>query len=299
MRRGDFAGAWKVSDEVLRQRVAAGPCWHLPRHEQYVWRGDSLAGKRVLIRCYHGLGDTVQFIRLARPLRRLAAEIAVWVQPELMPLIAGAPGVDRVLALNDGTPDIPYDTDIEVMELPHALRISRADLPGPVPYLSLPDAVRRERCPAGLCVGLVWQAGSWDERRSIPAALLRPLAGIPRVRLFSLQIGALAGDARLIPARRFGTADILGLAERMQRLDLIISVDTLAAHLAGALGRPCWTLLHADCDWRWMRESSDSVWYPTMRLFRQIDPGEWRPVIGAVARALQDEASAVAARSLS
>src|SRR5215203_5828143 len=136
MRRGDFARAWEISDGVLRERKASGGGgWDLPRHEQNIWNGASLVGKRVLIRCYHGLGDTIQFIRFAAPLRASAREVLVWAQPALLPLIATAAGVDRVLPLHDGTPDVAYDVDIEVMELPHALRVTQHAVPRGVPYL--------------------------------------------------------------------------------------------------------------------------------------------------------------------
>lgn len=106
MRRGDFAAAWRISDNVLRTRMSRGEtCWHWPRHHQFVWSGAPLAGRRVLVRCYHGLGDTIQFIRFAAPLRRQASGVIVWAQPALMPLLAGAEGVDEVLPLHDG--DLP------------------------------------------------------------------------------------------------------------------------------------------------------------------------------------------------
>src|SRR5215204_5076865 len=136
MRHGDFARAWEISDAILRHRRAEGQtCSHWPRHLQFVWTGAPLAGKRVLIRCYHGLGDTIQFIRFAAPLRAIARDVAVWVQPSLLSLTATAPGVDRVLPLHDGSPDSPYDVDIEVMELPHALRADVHSIPREVPYL--------------------------------------------------------------------------------------------------------------------------------------------------------------------
>ena len=139
MRAGDFERAWEISDRVLRRRVASGEtCWHWPRHLQFIWSGVPLTGQRVLVRCYHGLGDTIQFIRFAAALREIAREVLVWAQPALLPLVATADGVDRVLPLHDGTPDTEYDVDIEIMELPHALRTTLASLPQRVPYLQPP-----------------------------------------------------------------------------------------------------------------------------------------------------------------
>src|SRR3954464_3188991 len=113
MRRGDFARAWEVSDEVLRGR-AGESCDFLPRHFQWVWRGEPLEGKRVVIRCYHGLGDTIQFIRYAPLLRQIAARVTVWAQPALLDLLGTAEGIDELLPLHDGDPGTDYDVDVEV-----------------------------------------------------------------------------------------------------------------------------------------------------------------------------------------
>lgn len=288
MRRGDFEAAWRESDRILQERRAAGlTCWHWPRHLQFLWTGEPLAGKRVLVRCYHGLGDTIQFIRFAAPLRRLAREVVVWAQPALMPLVARAPGVDRVLPLHEGVPDIAYDVDIEIMELAHALRIAPDDLGRWVPYLRpSPSSLCAKPNPAALAVGIVWETSGWDRRRSLPAQLVRDLAHIPRIQLLSLQVGPARAQAAAIGLADIAHDDITEAAARMRGLDLVISVDTLAAHLAGAVGIPVWTLLHADCDWRWMQDRSDSPWYPTMRLFRQHKSGDWNGVVTAVRDAL-------------
>ncbi|MGH8228661.1 MAG: hypothetical protein ACREU3_12310 [Steroidobacteraceae bacterium] len=136
--RGEWERAWRIGDCVLQDR-SGRPAWHLPRHLQPVWDGRARAGKRVLVRCYHGLGDTVQFIRFARRLDRVAAAVIVWAQAPLLPLLRTAPGVGRLMALHDGAPGLKVDADIEIMELPHALRLEPADLPGEVPYLGARD----------------------------------------------------------------------------------------------------------------------------------------------------------------
>src|SRR3954463_2783764 len=116
MRAGDFDRAWVINDSDLARRTAERTPKHEgPRHLQHIWRGEPLEGARVLVRCYHGLGDTLQFIRFAKPLRPIARDVSFWVQPELLRLAAGARGVDRVLPLNDGMPDVGYDVDIEIM----------------------------------------------------------------------------------------------------------------------------------------------------------------------------------------
>ena len=286
VRRGDFAAAWRLTDvDVARRRGV--PCWHLPRHEQYVWDGSPLAGKRVLVRCYHGLGDTVQFIRYAPLLKSVAAGVIVWAQPALLPLVRRVPGVDRAIPLHDGAPDVPYDADVEIMELPHVFRSTLDTLPRTVPYLRA-DPAPLPRGPGRLHVGVTWRPGDWDDRRAVPVRLLAPLARLPGVTLHSLQRGPAAADwpADLGPSS--GSDDVAAAAGVMAALDLIVTVDSFPAHLAGALGRPVWTLLHSDPDWRWMVGRDDSPWYPTMRLFRQARAGEWEPVIERVTVALAE-----------
>jgi len=279
MRRGAFAAAWAAAGAVLAGG-AGTPCWHLPRHEQWVWTGAPLAGRRVLVRCYHGLGDTIQFARYLPALRAVAAEVTVWAQPALLPLLATADGVDRLLPLHDGTPDVDYDVDVEIMELPHVFRSTLDTLPATVPYFHVPPAPRAAH--DRLAVGVVWAAGDWDPARAIPAALLEPLAAVPGVTLHALQRGPALAEwsPRLGPVS--GSDDVLETARVVRSLDLVITVDSMPAHLAGALGVPVWTLLRAGADWRWMSDRDDSPWYPTMRLFRQDRPGDWRPVIARV-----------------
>lgn len=289
MRGGDFAAAWKISDEVLlRRRAARVDCRTWPRHLQFVWNGEPVDGKRVLVRCYHGLGDTIQFVRLLALLRPRVAEITLWAQPALIELLRSVRGVDRVLALHDGDPECSYQIDVELMELPHVLRLEPQDIPQQVPYLH-PSKQRTDRPHvAPLDVGLVWRAGDWVPQRSVPEAALAPLAQVNGVRWHSLQY-----PARQLPFQALECActDIREMANRMQGLDLVVSVDTMAAHLAGALALPVWTLLNAACDWRWLRDRDESPWYPSMRLFRQQSSGGWEPVIDRVREALRTAAA--------
>jgi hypothetical protein len=279
MRAGDFAAAWRINDAVLAWRVARGErCTHAPRHCQFIWRGTPLAGRRVLVRCYHGLGDTLQFVRFAAPLARVARHNNFWVQPALLGLVAGVDGVQEVLPLHDGDPGVDYDVDIEIMELPHALRASGDSLGACVPYLPGASTGRRPRAAGEpLRVGVAWMAGNWDPRRSLDAATLGGLAQVPGVELCSLQYPAVE-----CPLKDWGCADIGEMARRIATLDLVISVDTMVAHLAGGLGQHTWTLLAHHSDWRWMAERDDTPWYPGMRLYRQRVPGDWHEVIARV-----------------
>ena len=284
MRRGEFEAAWNISDAALRARAGV-PCWHLPRHLQYVWDGTPLDGQRVLVRCYHGLGDTIQFARYAPLVKVIATEVIVWAQPALIPLLHTARGIDRIVPLHDGRPDVAYDVDVEIMELAHVLRTTLSTVPARVPYLHVPPAPIPT--DGRLAVGIAWEAGDWDEHRSIPFSRLTPLTEIPGVVLHVLQREPGPAERhrgfRVTP----GADSVLGTARIMRTLDLVISVDSMPAHLAGALGVPVWTLLPHNADWRWMEDRADSPWYPTMRLFRQERPGEWDPVIARVAAGLK------------
>lgn len=286
IRAGDFARAWMINDRDLLE-IAHPPKHTGPRHLQRIWRGEDLKEKHVLVRCYHGLGDTIQFLRFMSPLRAIARSVTLWCQPELLPLVAGAAGVDRVIPLHDGAPEIAFEVDIEIMEVPHAIRARRDQVEMRGPYLALPPiAVRPPRREQGLAVGLVWKVGEWDKRREVPAALLRNLVGFG-VTLHSLQRGASTEELAAIGARDVSTSDITALGHRLRQLDLVVCVDTMVAHLAGALGCEAWVLLHADCDWRWPPSGARSFWYPSLRLFHQRRPGDWGHVVAEVRDALR------------
>jgi hypothetical protein len=276
MRRGEFAEAWRISDASLRGR-AGTTCWHLPRHEQWVWDGTPLHNKRVLIRCYHGLGDTLQFIRYVPLVDKIAKHVTVWAQPSLLPLLPG-----DVRPLHDGTIDCDYDVDVEIMELAHVFRTTLDTIPSDVPYIHVAAAqVSRD---GKLSVGIVWRSGDWDERRNVPFRLMESLADIGNVKLFSLQRDPDHFSDRITLLE--GVDDPLQTARLMRAMDLVITIDSMPAHLAGALGVPTWTLLPTDADWRWMEDRDDSPWYPAMRLFRQQRPGDWADVIERVRAAL-------------
>lgn len=286
MLSGDFASAWRVSDEVLHTR-AGKPCWQLPRHQQYVWDGRPLNGKRVLIRCYQGLGDTLQFIRFAPLVRAIAAETIVWAQPALIPLLRTVPGINRLLPLHDGVPELEYEVDVELMELAHVFRTTLDTLPPGPPYLHVP-AAHSSREPNRLEIGVVWSAGDWDPRRNVPvSALVSHLAG-EGVRIHSLQRGRAADEWQPEWGCSSGNDAPEKTAAVMRALDLVITVDSMTAHLAV----PVWTLLRADADWRWMRGRDDSPWYPTMRLFRQEREGDWSRPLRRVAASLHSLQSA-------
>lgn len=287
MLAGDFEAAWRVSDRVLRSTPhAALNRRDLPFHRRAVWDGTPLAGRRVLVHCYHGLGDIVQFCRYLPPLAARAAGLTVQAPVETHGLLRRLPGIDEPLPLDDAVPLPPHDVAIELMELPHAFRSTLATLPRQVPYLRGGTRPRPGRVDGTLRVGLAWAAGSWDGgHRSPPPACYAPLAAVSGIEWHCLQRGpALAAP----PAGFTFSPETLGdrledTAEQIAALDLVVSVDTVVAHLAGALAAPAWTLLPFAADWRWLTNRSDSPWYPTMRLYRQPVPGAWEWVIETVA----------------
>ena len=280
-RRGDFESAWMVSDRIL-ERHTARPDFARPRHVQSIWTGESLHARRVLVRCYHGLGDTIQFIRYVPSLRAIAREVIVWAPPALLPLLQSVGGVDRLLPLHDGAPEVDYDVDVEVMELPFVFRTTLHTIPQRVPYLHAPASSLPGVRPR---VGLVWRCGDWERHRSLPFDRIAPLLEIERFTWCSLQLGRRPQEthARLLDVSAPGVQDA---AARIAALDLLITIDSMPAHLAGALGVPVWTLLLKDADWRWMETGETTPWYPTMRLFRQQRDGDWEDVIERVRVAL-------------
>lgn len=291
MRRGEWEAAWRISDQVLAQRRGLEPRdrdtgqW-LPRHLQWVWNGAPFAGERVLVRCYHGLGDTIQFARFLPLLKPAATHVTVLGQAQLLPLLRTVAGVDAVLQLDEGAYGAQGEVEIEVMELPHVLRTTLATLPTDVPYIHVklgPEPDERRTRPR---VGLVWQSGSWDAERSVAPGLMEQLTALPGIDFWILQRGPGLASWRSVGAAIPVIHDILGEAAELSSLDLLICVDTLSAHLAGALGVPTWLLLPMQADWRWMENREDTPWYPTMRLFRQNRQGDWQSVIARVAQEL-------------
>ena len=282
MRAGAFEEAWKLSDKVLAAGVNRDP--RLPRHYQCVWDGSTLAGKRVLVRCYHGLGDTIQFIRYIPKLKEIAKEVIVWAQAPLLELLKNMPEIDLLLPLHDGQPEVKYDVDVEVMELPFIFRTTLDTIPCKVPYLHAEPLILSDEHKFN--VGLVWQSGNWNQARCIPFAALAPLATLKNVNLYILQANAEEAGWQEGFGIHPGEFTLYNYAGVIRGLDLMISVDSMPAHLAGAMNVPVWTILHDQADWRWMNTRSDSPWYPSMRLFRQQEKGNWETVMEEVVRNL-------------
>ena len=274
---GQYERAWCESDAI---RSSGAP------DEHRVWDGTPLrGGERVLVRSVHGYGDAVQMLRFAPRLG--AGCVTVQAAPAVCDLLRMLPGVDRVVPWGE---EPEYDVQLEVNELAYLVRAAVTDLCQGVPYLKVsPTQLGRKRLPR---VGLVWTGSSWNPARSLPFACLQPLldAGEGVVDFWSLQAEENNGDWRERAAARgsacltAGEHSPLALAEAIAAMDSIITVDTFAAHLAGAMGKPVAVLLEREADWRWMVKGENSPWYPSMRLLRQVHGGDWSaPLEGVVA----------------
>ncbi len=285
MLAGDYEAAWRESDAI---EARGNPDPHR------FWDGQSLIGKDVLLRCLHGLGDPIQFIRYAPLIKAQARTLTIEAQPKLKQLLEAAKIADRIMTWGETEP--PWNQQIEINELPRIFRTTLSSIPRSIPYLHLPEAAPvADPLSQPLRVGLAWAASSFNRARTIPVELLLPLFETPGALFFSVQAGPehaqLQPWAYQVKSLAEESTCILQVAREMNRLDLIITVDTMTAHLAGALGRRTWTLLPFACDWRWMLKRGDTPWYPTMRLFRQTTPDNWKPVIEEV----QKELTALAA----
>jgi ADP-heptose:LPS heptosyltransferase len=262
------------------------------------WDGRDPAGRTILLTAEQGLGDALQFVRFARPLAARGARVLVEASPPLARLLATAPGVAATCAA--GAPPPPHDLHLPLLSLAGVLGVEADTIPNEVPYVR-PDAqeaaaIALELRPhrPNLLVGLSWAGNprySADRRRSCPLAALAPLLEMPGITFFSLQRDdgedqlpgvPAARDMVLLDARR----DFDRKAALVDALDLVISVDTSHAHLAGALARPVWVLLPFSPDWRWQLDRTDSPWYPTARLFRQSRHGQWAAPVDAMRQAL-------------
>jgi tetratricopeptide (TPR) repeat protein len=300
LRLGDYAGGWPQYEWRWQRAENAK---HRHNFEQPLWLGDgAVDGKTILLHHEQGFGDTIQMARYAPLLVQRGARVLFGVQPPLKALFANLG--DGIESIGSGEPIPPFDLHCPLMSLPLAFRTDVATIPAAIPYL----AASRERIEAwrarlpptqSLRVGLVWSGNAThrdDHNRSVALARLAPLLDIPGVQFVSLQkdlreadAQTLAGEPRIADAARdFG--DFCDTAAAVALMDLVITVDTSVAHLAGALGKPFWLMLPLCPDWRWLTDRDDSPWYPTARLFRQPCVGDWQSVIERLASALAQRA---------
>ncbi|MBT3927754.1 MAG: tetratricopeptide repeat protein [Rhodospirillaceae bacterium] len=289
---GDFKRGWPAY-EWRWQATAMTP----RNFEQPLWDGGPPEWRTILLHAEQGLGDCLQFIRYAPLVAAKGAKVVVECPAPLVGLLKGCAGVSQVVAR--GAPLPQFSLHAPLMSLPGLLDTRGDNIPADIPYLNAREsapvelkAALESAAPEGKKIGVVWAGNPEhenDHNRSCDAGCFAPLAERSDVSLYSLQKDAGPGALEQLP-QAVDLApflnDFCATAFAVSRLDLIITVDTALAHLAGALGRPVWLLLPHAPEWRWQLERDDSLWYPTMRLFRQSQPGDWDGVFQRLSQAL-------------
>jgi tetratricopeptide (TPR) repeat protein len=292
---GRLAEAWPKYEWRWRMKKQAK---HDRGFAQPLWAGEEIGERVLLLHAEQGFGDTLQFCRYA-PLVSAGRRVILEAQRELVSLLARLPGVERIVARGEALP--AFDLHCPLLSLPLALGTTLETMPSAMPYLAA-DPARvarwRERVDRlrGLKVGLVWAgnaAMAADGRRSIPLDRFAALAMLDGVRFVSLQKGPAAQQPRPAGMTLFDWTeeiqDFADTAALVETLDLVISIDSAVAHLAGALGKPVWLLNRFDACWRWLRSRDDSPWYPSLRQFRQPEPGDWDAPLRNVYAALEEQ----------
>ncbi|WP_371425223.1 tetratricopeptide repeat protein [Tardiphaga sp.] len=292
---GDWVSAWHEYEWRWRDpRYQHAPATvDAPR-----WTGESLAEKTILLQAEQGLGDTIQFVRYAALVKARGARVVLQAERALIPLLRTVAGIDQFADMQAPAP--ACDVWAPLMSLPGLFGTVPDNVPGELPYLHADAELtarwkQRLGLEPGLAVGIVWQgnpAHACDRWRSMPLAALRPLFACPAAQFVSLQFGAGheqfagAGCALLDPGEKHEISSFADTAAIVANLDLVISIDSAVAHLAGALAKPVWILLAARNDWRWMRRCETTPWYPQARLFRQHTLHDWDTVVLEVRQAL-------------
>ncbi|CQR74810.1 TPR repeat-containing protein YrrB [Sporomusa ovata DSM 2662] len=267
------------------------------------WGGENFAGKRLLVYDEQGFGDVLQFCRYLPLVKARGGSVQFSTKQPLLRLFANFPGIDELIEhTTEAIAQTQFELSVPLLSLPHIFGTTLQTIPASIPYLTADQhsiaAWRSNMNCSGtnLRVGLAWAGNPENipgQIRTCGLKAMSPLAGIPGTTFYSLQTGAAANEANTAPPDMRlidltgNIADFADTAALIMNLDLVVSVDTAVAHLAGALGKPVWTLLPAAGEWRWLLARSDTPWYPTMRLFRQGTPGDWNSVMTAVARELR------------
>lgn len=301
LKLGEYAEGWKLHEARWRRRRSEPN-----RHPGVVpWRGEDPAGKTLLLWSEQGFGDTLQFVRYAPLAAERGARVVLEVQPALVTLLQGMPGVDKVVPVGGETG--PADFQAPLMSLPLAFGTTLDTVPAGIPYLA-PPAERiapwerrlNATLPPGPRIGLVWAGDSRDHdvecllidrRRSLALAQFAPILDLPGAVFVSLQVGKQGAQAKDFPQVfdiTSGITDFADTAALIGGLDLVISVDTSTAHLAAAMGKPVWLLSRFDGCWRWLSERDDSPWYPNLRLYRQPEAGDWEAPLARLAADLAE-----------
>jgi tetratricopeptide (TPR) repeat protein len=292
----DYEMGWQEYEWRFRRSCSAAVYPHrLPSPR---WQGENFHGRRLLVHCEQGMGDVLQFIRYLPMVKQKGGTLILEVHEPLLPLLKNQSGIDEIVGFNPGLPPaVRHDLHVPLLSLPKVFHTAAGSIPNTLPYIEVhgdracpgPEGLRRDR----INIGLVWGASALDPRRNVPIANCSAWFRDPRFRFVSLQVGELSDQIHelkdtVAPITLLGKylRNFQDTADAMADLDLVISVDTAAAHLAGAMGKPLWVLLPYTADWRWPLHRTNCPWYPQAKIFRQSKPGDWDGVIEQVSLAL-------------
>jgi Flp pilus assembly protein TadD len=291
---GNYTDGWQefewfreIGDDIQSRRTFSQP----------LWDGFDIRGFTILLHAEKGFGDTIQFIRYVPLVAQRGAKVIVECQKELTSLLRNIEGFQQVLSFGEKLP--AFDVHCPLMSLPRIFNTTLENIPSLIPYLTADNTLRvkwHKRLQNDLTylkIGLIWSGGGLPLKKSTSLDMFSPLAQLTGITFYSLQKGPPAGQA-MNPPPGLSLVDFTNeihdfsdTAALIQNLDLVISVDTAVAHLAGALGKPAWVLLPFLPDWRWLLNRDDSPWYPTMRLFRQPALGDWDSAITSIVNSLK------------
>lgn len=300
LRLGKTEKGWAEHEWRLRRDDWKQQPGHRPIAGIAAWAGESLQGKTVLVNAEQGYGDALQFCRYIPQLAELCNNVIIYCRLPLNRILRSLPGVSGVVSQPEHLSRHRLDVCLHMMSLPYVLSSLTSKEETVLPYLSTPTppmAMKKKMAFNGLRVGLAWRGNPSHPRnsdRSLTLSQLQPLANVANVRFFKLQKTTrnepqeTAPDGMELVDLDEHISDFHDVAAAIGMLDLVISVDTAVAHLAGALGKQVWTMLYFPADWRWQVEGASTPWYPCMRLFRQQKTKQWPPVIAELANALED-----------
>ena len=288
--QGDFQRGWQEYEWRLK---SDDPCF--ANRARTRWDGSSLSGKTILLYTEQGFGDTIQFIRYVHLLVKYDTKILVECQPELLQLFGNIGAIQKTIAVGEPLPK--FDVSASLLSLPGILGTDLISIPARIPYLYVKSQSSTDlEMSSEYKVGIVWagnQKHPNDNNRSVELQQFSVLFDVEDCQFFSLQVGNRRDDimrysySNNITDLGVNFSDFFDTAVAISELDLVISVDTAVAHLAGALGKPVWVLLPFMPDWRWLLEREDTPWYPTMKLFRQTNTRDWAEVLKKVRLALE------------
>ena len=291
LQTGDYSKGWKKF-EVRKDRIKS--CKRLFNKPEL--KSESVNGRKILIHCEQGLGDTIQFSRYLKILKKRGAYVIFECKPRLFEIFKGFDGIDElILEQSNREKSIEYEYHISLLSLPLYFKTSLETIPSGVPYIKAnPDKVNEwgiiVKNEKFINIGIAWsgaEANVSGKDRSCKLDDFAPLFSLKGIKLFSLQKNIhnsemISAGYPVVNFERIDSEPFLDTAAIIENLDIVISIDTSIAHLAGALGKPVWTLLPYYSDWRWLLNIENSPWYPTMRLFRQSEPGQWSEVFSKV-----------------